>query len=173
MKPKDIVASVIYFLVFGMLQIFLFLNTSLFGYAFCYIYIGFLLILPIDTPKLLLMLIGMATGLVIDIFYDTLGIHTAACVLVAFLRPHIINILTPRGGYDAGAHISLSTLGFQWVTTYAALLILIHHLVLFFLESWGFHIFFFTLLKAICSALFTLTVFLLFQYLFYSPKEYK
>jgi hypothetical protein len=102
-----------------------------------------------------------------------LGIHTAACVLVAFLRPHIINILTPRGGYDAGTQISFSSLGFQWLVTYASLLILIHHLALFFLESWGFHIFFFTLLKAISSALFTLVVFLLFQYLFYSPKRSK
>jgi hypothetical protein len=173
MKPKDLLITLIYFLVFGVMQIFLFFNMSLFGYAFCYIYLGFLLILPINTPKLLLMLIGMGTGLMIDIFYDTLGIHTAACILIAFLRPHIINILTPRGGYDTGSQISLSSLGFQWVATYATLLILIHHLVLFFLESWGFHIFFFTLLKATCSTLFTLTVFLLFQYLFYSPRGYK
>jgi hypothetical protein len=173
MKPKDIVISLIYFLLFAALQIFLFFNMALFGYAFCYIYIGFLLILPIETPKLLLMLIGMSTGLIIDIFYDTLGIHTAACILVAFIRPHIINILTPRGGYDTGSEVSLSSLGFQWVITYASLLIFAHHILLFFLESWGFHIFFFTLFKAICSTLFTLTVFLLFQYLFYSPKGYK
>jgi hypothetical protein len=173
MKPKDIVISLIYFLIFAALQIYLFFNMALFGYAFCYIYLGFLLILPIDTPKLLMMLIGMGTGLIIDIFYDTLGIHTAACVLIAFMRPHIINILTPRGGYDTGSEISLSSLGFQWVITYSTLLILIHHLALFFLESWGFHIFFFTLFKAFCSTLFTLIVFLLFQYIFYSPRGYK
>jgi hypothetical protein len=89
------------------------------------------------------------------------------------MRPHIINILTPRGGYDTGTEISLSSLGFQWLVTYASLLIVIHHLALFFLESWGFNIFFFTLLKAICSSLFTLIVFLLFQYVFYSPRGYK
>ncbi|MFL5728748.1 MAG: Rod shape-determining protein MreD [Cytophagaceae bacterium] len=173
MKPKDILISFVYFLIFSALQVFLFLNLSLFGCAFCYIYLGFLLILPIETPRLILMLIGMAAGLIIDIFYDTLGIHTAACILVAFLRPHIINILTPRGGYDTGSEVSFSSLGFQWVVTYSTLLIFIHHIALFFVESWGFHIFFFTLLKALCSTLFTLTVFLLFQYLFYSPRGYK
>jgi hypothetical protein len=173
MKPRDIIISIIYFFVFAAMQIFLFFHMSIFGYAFCYIYLGFLLVLPVDTPRILLMLIGMGTGLVIDTFYDTLGIHTAACVLIAYMRPHVINILTPRGGYDAGTEISLSSMGFQWLFTYSAVLILIHHVILFFIESWGFHIFFFTFFKAICSTLFTLGVFMLIQYLFYSPRGYK
>jgi hypothetical protein len=173
MNTRNIVYNLLYFLVFFLLQIFLFQNISLSSYAFCFIYIGFILTLPVEMSKLLLMVIGMGTGLIIDIFYNTLGIHTAACVLIAYMKPHIINILTPRGGYDAGAELSISSLGFQWVFTYAAILIFIHHLALFFLESWGFNDFFFTLLKALASSLFTLTVFILFQYLRYSPRSYK
>jgi hypothetical protein len=173
MNTRNIIYNLFYFLLFFMLQIFLFQNISLSSYAFCFIYIGFILSLPIDTPHLLLMIIGMGIGLIIDIFYSTLGIHTASCVLVAYMRPHIINILTPRGGYDAGAQLSISSLGFQWILTYATILIFIHHLALFFLESWGFNAFFFTLLKTLCSSFFTLTVFILFQYLIYSPRGYK
>jgi hypothetical protein len=173
MNTRNIIFNLFYFLMFFLLQILLFQNISLSSYAFCFIYVGFLLTLPIEMSKLLLMVIGMATGLMIDIFYNTLGIHTAACVLIAYMKPHIINILTPRGGYDAGAQLSISSLGFQWVFTYAAILIFIHHLALFFLESWGFNAFFFTFLKALCSTLFTLSVFILFQYLIYSPRKSK
>jgi len=110
-------------------------------------------------------------GLCVDIFYNTLGIHMAACVLLGFMRPYVINFLTPRGGYDEGAELTVYSMGFRWLATYAAILVVIHHLALLMIEAWEFDIFFHTLFKALCSALFTLVVFFIFQYLAFSRTK--
>jgi hypothetical protein len=110
-------------------------------------------------------------GLSIDLFYDTMGIHAASTVLIAYMRSYIINFLTPRGGYDASTEISIPALGFQWFVVYAIVMIFIHHLFLFLIESWGLGVFFRMIGKTIMSTLFTLFVFILFQYLFYPSKK--
>ncbi len=171
MTGRTIVFNVIYFLLFLALQVIFFLNLSLANYAFCFVYIGFLLLLPVETPPLLLLLLSFLLGFSVDIFYNTLGIHTAACVLIGFMRPYVINFLTPRGGYDEGAELTVYSLGFRWLAIYAAVLAIIHHLTLFMIEAWEFSIFFHTLFKALCSALFTLVVYFLFQYLAFSRRS--
>ncbi|MBX9851665.1 MAG: Rod shape-determining protein MreD [Cytophagaceae bacterium] len=129
--------------------------------------------LPFETPALLLLFIAFLLGMTIDIFYDTLGIHAAASVLIAYIRPYIINILTPKGGYDKGTTVSIPSLGFQWMTMYAGVMIFIHHLTLFILELWGVKLFFELIGKSLASGIFTLMVFTLFQYLFLGNKYYK
>lgn len=173
MRSNNIVAQILYFFFFLAIQILIFKNLALFNFALCFIYVGYLLLLPFDMPSILLITLAFLMGLVVDIFYDTLGIHAASCVLVAYIRPYIINVLTPRGGYDKGMEVSVSALGFQWVLIYALILILIHHLTLFILGLWGLKLFFHLLAKTLASTAFTLFVFTLFQYLFQSPRNYK
>ncbi len=171
MTGRSLIQNAIYFLLFLALQIIFFLNLSLGNYAFCFVYVGFILLLPVEIPPLALMLLSFLMGLCVDIFYNTLGIHTAACVLLGFMRPYVMNFLTPRGGYDEGAVLTVFSMGFRWLATYATILVFIHHLALFMIEAWEFSIFFHTLFKAICSSLFTLVVYFLFQYLAFSRTK--
>jgi rod shape-determining protein MreD len=130
-------------------------------------------LLPFDVPHILQITIGFFLGITVDIFYDTLGIHAASCVLIGYMRPYIINILTPKGGYDKVSEVSVITMGFQWIFTYAAIIILIHHFTLFVLEMWGIKLILPLVSKTLASSLFTLTVFTLFQYLFQPARNYK
>ncbi|WMJ71694.1 Rod shape-determining protein MreD [Cytophagaceae bacterium ABcell3] len=171
MKSQNTLKYFLYFLLFAGLQVVLFLNVSLFNVAFCFVYIGFILLLPIETSKVVQMLSAFAIGLVVDIFYDTLGIHAAASVLIAYIRAHVINLLTPRGGYDTGIEISVQSLGFQWFITYAGILVFTHHFALFFLEVLSISNFGRILLKTFASSIFTVFVITLLQYLFKSPKR--
>lgn len=173
MRNNYVLSSIFYFLLFLFSQILLFKNLALFNNALCFIYIGFILLLPFNTNHLLLMIMAGVLGVIIDIFYDTLGIHASACVLVAYIRPYIINILTPKGGYDKGADVSISAQGFQWMMAYAVILIFIHHLTLFILEIWGGRLFLPLIIKTLASTIFTLIVFTLLQYLFQPTKSYK
>ena len=59
----------------------------LFDLGWCFLYLGFLLFLPLATPIVVQLLLAFAMGLMMDVFYDTGGLHAAAAVLLGFLRP--------------------------------------------------------------------------------------
>jgi hypothetical protein len=154
-------------LFFGylILQVLLLKNLVLFNTSFCFLYVAFILLLPVEMNNLLLMLIAFLLGFSVDIFYNSLGLHAMALVLVSYLRNYWLATITPQGGYDIGTPPTLSANGLQWFLVYSLPLVFVHHLVLFFVEASGFAMFWYTMLKAISSLLFTMTVMLLLQYL--------
>lgn len=165
------IRHIVQFILFVTLQILLFDNLVLFSTGFCFIYIAFLLFLPINLNRLVLLLLGFIVGFTVDVFYDTMGIHAAASVLLAFLRPHILNLLTPRDGYEASDSANLHIMGWNWFLTYAFILIVVHHAAVFFLEIISFE--WYTLVKILLSTLFTGVVVVILQLLFFSAKRAK
>lgn len=166
------ISQIISFFCFLLAQVFIATDITLFNIAFCFIYVNFLITLPFDTGRMTLLFLGLCTGLIVDIFSDTLGIHSAACVLIMYLRPHWVGVLTPQGGYDNGiSEISWHKMGSKWFISYIFVLILIHHATIFFIEASNFSLFFLTLLKIICSSFYTLAWVMLIQYLFFSPRN--
>jgi hypothetical protein len=123
--------------------------------------------LPLEIGPLLLMFIAFLMGFSVDLFYDSFGVNAAASVFIAFLRPHWLKIVTPRGGYEEVIIPNLKTLDFGWFFTYSLPLIFMHHFALFYLEAGGFSMFFYTLVKVLFSTLFTFFILVLSQYLFY------
>jgi hypothetical protein len=159
------------FVLFMALQLLLIRNLVLFDTGFCFIYIAFILFLPIGLPVVLLLFFGFITGFTADIFYDTGGIHAAATVLLAYLRPWVLKLLTPRDGYDSGDTVNLHRMGWRWFMVYAFFLIFLHHFALFFLELGNMRFFGFTILKVIFSTFFTGIIVLIVQLLFFSAKR--
>ncbi|WP_192821935.1 hypothetical protein [Rufibacter sp. LB8] len=158
------------FVVFMGLQVLLMRNLVLYERGFCFVYIGFILFLPIDLDKVLLLVLAFICGITIDLFYDTAGVHAAATVLMAYLRPSILNLLTPRDGYEPSDNASLPSMGWRWFLAYGVTLILVHHFTLFFLELNGFKLIGFTLAKIVVSTLFTGTVLVILQMLFFERR---
>lgn len=171
MQGTSIIAQVFYFVIYLVLQVVLMQNVVLFDVAFCFLYVGFLLMLPFDSGPVRLMLMGLLLGLCVDIFYNSFGIHAAASVFIMYLRPYVVSVLAPRGGYEPGMTPKLKVMGLEWFTVYSLILIFLHHLVLFFVEAGGFGMFMYTLLKVVASTVFTFVVILIIQYLFYSSKR--
>jgi hypothetical protein len=156
------IGTAVKFVLIIFAQILLFKSLVIFEYAFCFVYIAFILFLPISIPHLTLLTIALVLGLSTDIFYDTAGIHTAASLVIAFVRPYFLNLVTPRGGYDNNSEISLNYMGFQWISIYTLPLFFIHHLLLFIIESFSFQNFDFVVLKSISSALYTYIIVLIY-----------
>jgi hypothetical protein len=162
--------QVIYFFIYLLAQVLLFKRLVLFNTSFCFLYVGFILLLPNETNQLVLMLVAFLLGFCVDIFYDSLGLHAMALVTVAYLRNYWLNTITPQGGYDANMSPSLALNGLQWFLVYSLPLVFVHHAVLFFVEAGGFGLFWFTMLKIIASLLFTTSILLMLQYLS-SPRR--
>jgi hypothetical protein len=110
-------------------------------------------------------------GLTMDIFYDTGGLHAAAAVLLGFLRPWVLRLLTPRDGYDSADSVNVHQMGWQWFAVYLTLLVLLHHAAFFLLELGSFRHFGTTLAKMLVSALFTGLALLIVQLLFFPVRR--
>lgn len=158
-------AQFLSFFAYLIIQVMLLKNLVLFNISFCFLYVVFILMLPIETNALVLMFIGFILGFSIDIFYDSLGLHAATMVLIAYIRNYWLGVITPQGGYDAGTGPTLAVNGAQWFLVYSIPLVFIHHFVLFFAEAGGFSMFWYTMQKVTTSLVFTMTVIVLLQYL--------
>ena len=168
---KYLVAHSFQFVVFLGLQILLLRNLVLFNTAFCFLYIGFLLFLPIQMPKVMLLLLAFVSGITVDIFYDTIGINAAAALLLAYLRPYVLLVLTPRDDYEKSDSVNVHVMGWRWFSVYTLFLVFIHHLALFFLELGSFREVGFTLVKVVVSTVFTFLVLVIIQLLFFSTRR--
>jgi hypothetical protein len=163
------IVQFILFFVYVLVQVLLLRNLVLFNSAFCFLYIAFILLLPIELNSLVLMLIGFVLGFTIDIFYDSMGLHALATVFVAYVRNYWLATITPQGGYDAGSSVTVMANGLQWFLVYSLPLVFLHHLTLFFVEASGFALFWYTMLKIVASLLFTMATIILLQYV--SPQR--
>ncbi len=172
MRSGNIISYVLYFLMFFLLQVVFFRNIILFDYALCFVYIGYILVLPIAIRPVPLMLISVGLGLLMDSFYDTAGMNAFVCVFIAYIRPYVLKLLTPAGGYDASTEISIPYMGFIWFIKYVALLIFIHHFIFFALEAWNIGNFMVILIRSIFSSIFTLFVIVLLQYFLKRTNSY-
>lgn len=171
MTQKNILVTIGNFFLYLFLQIVIFRNFNIMDTAYCFVYINFILLLPFEMSPLLIILLSCGYGFIVDIFYNTLGINMAASVLIGYLRLHLINVLTPRGGYDASAELTISSMGIQWMLIYSTILVFAHHLLLFILEAWGFTSIGLILSKTVMTTLLSLFVILLFQYLFTTSRR--
>jgi rod shape-determining protein MreD len=148
-----------------LLQVLLFNNIQFSGYVNPYIYIMFILLLPVEMPAWILLIISFAMGLIIDLFSGTLGMHTSATVLAGFVRPYVLRVISPRDGYEPGADPSIIIYGFRWFMIYASIIVFIHHFALFYLEVFRFADFFRTFLRVLLSSLFSISFIILLEYI--------
>lgn len=128
------------------------------GFINPYLYILFIITLPFETPGWLLLLLAAALGLSIDIFSDTIGMHMAASILLAFLRPFVLARIAPRDNYEPGTLPLPTFYGIPWFFKYTGILVFIHHLFYFIIESFSFGNILQTLAKTVLSSIFTLII---------------
>lgn len=132
-----------------------------------FFYVLFILLLPFETPGWLLLVLSFFIGWSVDLFSNTFGIHAAACVAMAFLRPLILELNSPRDGYESGTFPRVSYYGLAWFFKYALLLIFIHHILYFFIEAFSFKNILITFGRIALSTILTTFLVVPSQYLIY------
>ena len=129
---KTILIYLLQFAVLILAQLLVFNNIEFSGFINPYVYVLFVLLLPFDTPKPVLLLGAFFIGLSIDMYMGTPGVHSTATVFMAFSRPTVLALFSPREGYQTGTLPRLSQFGPEWFVKYAVMLVLLHHIVLFY-----------------------------------------
>ena len=152
-------------------QVLVLKNLVLFGTAFCFLYVTYIILLPLDLKTIPVLLISFFMGLGVDLFYDTLGIHTASLLVIAFVRHSWLLVLVPTGGYEGDLQPSLLNMGFGWFLSYSIPLVLTHHIMFFYIESLGTDLFITSLQKIIASAIFVLVMSIIVQLLLYRRRR--
>jgi rod shape-determining protein MreD len=155
--------GLLFILLIG-LQVLLFNNIQFSGYINPYIYVMFILLLPVEMPAWLLLLVSFGTGAIIDIFSGSPGMHSSATLLAGFVRPGVLRVISVRDDYEPGAGPSMHTYGLRWFLIYTSVIVLIHHTALFFIEVFRFQDFFRTLLRVVLSSFFTILFILIIEY---------
>jgi len=147
-----------------LLQVLILNYVQFSGFVNPYVYIMIVLLLPYTIPAWMLLVISFLSGLVIDLFSGSPGMHASATLLAGFSRPYILRIIAPRDGYESGSDLSMAAYGARWFLVYTAIIVVIHHTALFYLEVFRFTDFFRTLLRVILSSSFTAGFILLIEY---------
>jgi rod shape-determining protein MreD len=157
-----------------MVQVLL-LNQIDFGgaspYLTAYLYLLFILLLPVNVNLPVIMGISLFTGLCVDFFYNTYGMHASATLFAGYIRHYVLKAMAPREGYDIQSSNMYFTMGLQWKLTYFGIVTLAHHLWFFTIEVFRFSGIFDTFFRALTSTIFTLLLMVITVYLFYKPTE--
>ena len=133
---SDLLRNIIRLAVFILIQVYV-LNKipHLHKLVTPYIYYLFILWLPFTLSRLGLLVVGFFTGLILDYFMMTPGLHAAPCLLIAYVRPFLIGILTPKDSSEFN-YREPSPKAMQWTPYmfYVFVLTLMHHTYLVLLE---------------------------------------
>jgi hypothetical protein len=169
---KLIITQLIRFIIFILAQSLVFNQLEIrFGIQIM-IYPLFIILLPFETSIFILLLLAFVMGLSIDAISDTYGLHTSSLLLVAYMRPIIFNIFSPREGYDALKEASIFEMGQRWFISVFGLLLVIHHFWFFMLEMFNMSEIGLILQKTILSVPLSFLLCILLQVIFVTkPKE--
>lgn len=161
----DIIKHIGRFLILVAIQVIILNQVYFGGYITPYIYPLFILMLPFDVKGWVLLLSSFFLGLSVDIFSDSMGMHAAASVFMAFMRPFIIQFISIKSDFEPGTEPRIESNGWGWIFIYTVLLLFLHHLSLFFIEEFRFDdvfkIFLRTLLSTFSSVLIVMIAHLL------------
>ncbi|OEJ99244.1 rod shape-determining protein MreD [Flavivirga aquatica] len=144
------------FFLLILVQVLILNHIDFLGYINPYIYILFIALFPVKKNRTTVIFLGFLTGLTIDLFQDTGGIHAAACVLIAYLRP--IALKFSFGTIYEHQTIKFNTVDFGSKLIYITLLVIIHHLILFLLEIFSLSKIILVLQKTLFSSIFTIVL---------------
>lgn len=167
---KTLRDNLLRFAILVPVQILILNYVHLFGFLNPYLYLMALLLLPFNMPKSLQYIIAFVTGLVIDIFSMSYGIHASASTLIIFLRPFFLRMLDGNRATELGNAPLPGIKSFSWIVTYTTVLVFIHHFTVTMLEV-VFHNFWRNFGSAIANTIFTSFCIICLEYIIIPAKN--
>mgnify|MGYP000462531389 FL=1 len=172
---REVIRNIVRFLLFLFIEIYVldsiphlhrFISPSL--------YFIFLLWLPFSIRPRLLLWIAFFTGLIVDYFMQSPGLHASACLVLAFIRPFLIGVLTPRDSTEFNyREPSAQSLLWAPYVIYITVLTFSYHTWLVFLEWLSFGSFGDFLIKTFASTAISLLLIITIELLFPRQLRYR
>ena len=157
-------------LLIGTIQVLILSNIHVSPLVNVFLFPVFILILPFGTPRWFLLLLSLGSGLLIDVLLGTMGMHASAAVSIGYVRPFLIDLITPRGT-DFDIHPNIRSQGFYWFSFYVFTSLMIYIGIYILLEAMNLDNLLFLFTKWILSVLVSGMVILLFLLLVQSGKK--
>jgi rod shape-determining protein MreD len=172
---SDLLKNTIRFVLFILIQVLVLHKIpTLHRFITPYLYFLYILWLPFRMPRVVIMLVAFLFGLTLDYFLMTPGLHAAPCVLIAYIRPFIVNILISQEGAEQNyASPSAISMGPTPYATYVIVLTLLHHGYLVFLEWMQFGSFLYFLGKVLGTTGISLLLILVTELLFIRKEKFR
>ncbi len=165
-----VVINVLRFTGLVVLQGLVFQNLSSswekFPYLSVIIFPLFILLLPLRMAKSSIILLGFLIGIAVDFFYNSLGLHAAAAVFTAFIRPYVLMWLEPRGGYNTNYSPTAKRMGISWFLKYSSILMFLHLFFYFSAEAFTFVYILDIMIKTVISFILSMIFILIYQLIF-------
>ncbi|MFD2725312.1 rod shape-determining protein MreD [Hyunsoonleella rubra] len=159
-----ITAHIIRFVLLVLFQGILFNHINFLGYINPYIYILFIIFFPVKNNRLAFIFISFLLGLTIDMFADSGGIHAAASVTIAYVRPVFLKFAF--GSMYEHQNIKFDNTDFSAKVVYIGILTILHHIILFSLEIFNISNILSILQKTLFSGIFTILMIVLLSIIF-------
>jgi len=157
------------FIILLSLQVIVFNNINLFGFISPFPYILFIILYPVNGNKSGLLVASFLLGIILDMFSNSGGIHTTACLLLAYFRPSIFK-------FAFGVSYEYQTIKLNDTLTperfsFLLVAVVLHHLVLFIFEAFQFSLLWDILIRTLLSSSITLIICIIIIYLIKPNKR--
>lgn len=151
---NNILRGIIYFVVLLLIQVLILNNIQFLRVATPFLYLYFLIKMPVGISKTKMLFFSFLIGLCIDIFSNTPGMHAAACTLVGFAYRMLVQLFM---GKDLPEEMvpSFKSFGYPIFFRFTLTFVLIHHITLFSIESFTFFDPLFLILRIVASVVLT------------------
>lgn len=146
--------GILYFVVLVLVQVLILNNIHFLRLVIPFLYIYFILKMPVGFSSGRVTFLSFLIGLTIDIFSNTPGMHAAACTLAGFARQGIFRLFI-KEDMPESTQLSYRSIGFNNFFKYTLLMALLHHTTLFILESLTLYDPLFLLIRIIGSVVLT------------------
>ena len=172
---SSVVKNIIRFVLLMLVQVFVLDNIHLHQMLTPYLYFLFILWLPFKLQRSWVMLLAFLLGLTLDSFRHQPGFHAAACVMLAYFRPFLINILIPKEvsetNYEEPSFASMG--GLLPYLIYVGVLSFMHNAWLFLLEAWQFGNIWYFLVKTALTTVITILLILITELIFVRKQKFR
>jgi hypothetical protein len=170
-----LVKNIVRFAFFILFQVFVLDRIHLHQMATPYLYFLFVLWLPFKLQRTWLMLLAFALGFSLDSFRHNPGFHAAACVLIAYVKPFMVNLLIPQEGAETNyQEPSIKSMGgFGPYLIFITVLSFLHNAWLFLLEAWQVGNVWYFLVKTVLSTAISILLIIITELLFSRKQKFR
>ena len=162
------------FIALVFIQVLILKDINLGGQSFNYIHIIiyplFLILLPFRTPHSILVFLGFLIGIFIDAFYGAYGVHASASVFAGFIRPYVLQLYAPKGGYNLNYSPTKRRYGINWFLAYSSSMLFLHLFFYFSVDAFTFYYIDKILLRTVSTFIISLLIIIIYKYVL-DPEE--
>ena len=133
-----IIKNILLFIAMVLLQAVLFNHICLFNIAVPFVFITFIMRLPLSININLLIALSFITGLSVDVFSDTQGMNALACTILSVLRRPVLSLYFPREDDMVFPEPSLASIGMSAYLKYASSMSFVYCFLIFLIQAFTF-----------------------------------